>query len=126
VGGVERPAGGREGRLRPARARRARSALRLRPPRSRARHRGGLNADTSLLGLDYRPSDSQIYALGDDGQLYTLTNAGAATAVGSPQSYGDLSQGIGIDFNPQVDRLRIVVAADQGNSSPIRRPAFRR
>jgi hypothetical protein len=75
----------------------------------------GLNPDTALLGLDYRPADDKIYALGDDGQLYTLTTGGTATAVGTPQTYGDLSAGVTMDINAQVDAIRVVMTADGRN-----------
>lgn len=75
----------------------------------------GLNPDTMLLALDHRPSDGQVYALGDDGQLYTLTTAGTATPVGMPQTYGDLSWGVALDVNAQVDAIRVVMTADGRN-----------
>lgn len=75
----------------------------------------GLNAGSPLLGLDYRPSDGLLYALGGDGQLYTLGRGGAATPVGTPQAYGDLSKGVAFDLNPQLDALRVVATADGRN-----------
>lgn len=75
----------------------------------------GLNGGSALLGLDYRPSDALLYALGDDGQLYTLGLEGVATPVGTPQAYGDLSEGVAFDLNPQLDALRVIATADGRN-----------
>lgn len=80
----------------------------------------GLTAGTTLLGLDIRGATGMPYAIGSDGQLYVLgapkaatptviplekvatPNAAVATALGAD---GEL----GIDFNPAVDRLRVLV-----------------
>lgn len=79
----------------------------------------GLNDNTTLLGLDYRPADGLIYLLGSDGQLYTLgTGEGAVaalTVVGTPQDYGDLSGGVAFDVNPQLDALRVIASSDGRN-----------
>jgi hypothetical protein len=75
----------------------------------------GLTGDTMLIALDYRPSNASLYGLGSDGQLYTLMTDGVATAVGVPQTYGDLSEGVAFDFNPQVDAIRVVMTADGRN-----------
>ncbi len=75
----------------------------------------GLNDNTTLLGLDYRPSNNLIYILGSDGQLYTLGDEGALNVVGTPQAYGDLSGGVAFDVNPQLDALRVIASADGRN-----------
>ncbi len=75
----------------------------------------GLNDDTSLLALDHRPSDDTLYALGSDGQLYTLAQDGSASAVGAPQTYGDLGGGVAFDVNAQVDAIRVVTTAEGRN-----------
>jgi hypothetical protein len=75
----------------------------------------GLAAGDTLLGLDRRPVDRQLYALGSSGNVYRLsltpaayvaTNLGAVSATLTGNSYG-------IDFNPTVDRLRVVSDANQ-------------
>jgi hypothetical protein len=72
----------------------------------------GLGASESLVGIDYRPATGQLYGLGSTGQLYTLNaTTGAATAVGStPLTLTGTN--FGFDFNPQVDRIRVVSDAD--------------
>jgi hypothetical protein len=75
----------------------------------------GLAMGDTLLGIDRRPIDRQIYALGSSGNVYRLTltptayvatNLGAISATLSGSSYG-------FDFNPTVDRLRVVSDANQ-------------
>jgi hypothetical protein len=77
----------------------------------------GLNAGDSLVGIDYRPATGQLYALavnGASGRLYTINPlTGAANAVGAgftmPQSAGaGAGKDYGFDFNPTVDRIRVV------------------
>src|SRR5262249_18006800 len=69
----------------------------------------------TLVGIDFRPANGQLYALGvnaitDVGTLYSIpTQTGVATAVGSFNTAGDLppGTGYGFDFNPAVDRIRV-------------------
>src|SRR5215813_4998832 len=77
----------------------------------------GLKAGDSLVGIDYRPATGQLYALavsGAMGRLYTINPlTGAANAVGAgftmPQSAGaSAGKDYGFDFNPTVDRIRVV------------------
>jgi hypothetical protein len=85
----------------------------------------GVVAGQQLIGIDARPNTGQLYALGYNattsvGQLYTLdTDTGVATAVGTPITGLDiqdtdrantqgLTPNIGFDFNPRVDRIRVV------------------
>ena len=67
----------------------------------------GLSLDTRLVGIDYRPANRVLYGVGDLGGVYTITGRGTATKVG--QLTTALSgTDFGVDFNPAVDRLRIV------------------
>ena len=83
----------------------------------------GLQPDETLLNIDVRPSNDQLYALGSSSRLYTLnTTTGAATLVaaltadpadGSSPFAGLVGVEFGFDFNPAADRIRIVSDADQ-------------
>ncbi|WP_313598873.1 DUF4394 domain-containing protein [Epilithonimonas vandammei] len=70
----------------------------------------GLQNNESILGIDFRPVNGQLYALGSSSRIYTINlGTGAATQVGS----GTLSTPLmgtdfGFDFNPTVDRIRVV------------------
>ena len=70
----------------------------------------GLGSGETLLGIDVRPATGQLYGLGSSSRLYTIDpTTGAATALGTgaftPALSGDA---FGFDFNPVVDRIRIV------------------
>lgn len=69
----------------------------------------GLQAGETLLGIDYRVSKEQLYALGSSGRLYTVDDdTGAATVVGNPFAVKLEGAQFGFDFNPAVDRIRVV------------------
>lgn len=70
----------------------------------------GLPRGETLLGIDRRPATGQLYALGKTSRLYTInTETGAATAIGSTPFTPALSgTRFGFDFNPTVDRIRII------------------
>lgn len=70
----------------------------------------GLAGGETVLGIDFRPATGQLFALGSTSRLYVLnTSSGAATAVGVAP-FATLLNGtnFGFDFNPTVDRVRIV------------------
>ena len=68
----------------------------------------GLQAGEKVLGIDFRPLNGQLYALGSTGRIYTVNTAsGLVTPVGTgPISLSGTQ--FGFDFNPLVDRLRIL------------------
>jgi hypothetical protein len=74
----------------------------------------GLAAGEDARGLDFRPLDGALYLLTDASTIYTVnTSTGAATLVGdtfTPALDGAL---FGFDFNPVVDRVRLVTNNDQ-------------
>jgi hypothetical protein len=70
----------------------------------------GLDAGVTIEGTDMRPATAQLYALGSNSRIYTINMAnGAAAAVGSSAFSTSLNgTAFGFDFNPTVDRIRIV------------------
>jgi hypothetical protein len=70
----------------------------------------GLQTGESILGIDFRPANGQLYGIGSSSRIYTLNTAsGAATPVGSLPLTTLLSgSSFGFDFNPTVDRIRCV------------------
>lgn len=78
----------------------------------------GLASGETLLGIDLRPADGQLYALSTLGKVYTIdASTGAATLkatlAADPADTTDPFAAVagtrfGIDFNPTVDRLRVV------------------
>ncbi|HEY9629933.1 MAG TPA: DUF4394 domain-containing protein [Coleofasciculaceae cyanobacterium] len=87
----------------------------------------GLAAGESVVGIDFRPATGQLFALSTNGTggvrlLILDPQTGAATPVtttfqqfddgaGNPVSLQ--ASGFGIDFNPTVDRLRVVTNSGQ-------------
>ena len=84
----------------------------------------GLQAGETLLGIDVRPGDGQLYGLGSTGRLYTIDpNTAVATLkstlAADPADTTDPFTALngtefGIDFNPVADRLRVV--SDAGDN----------
>jgi hypothetical protein len=69
----------------------------------------GLQGGETILGLDMRPANGQLYALGSTSRLYTINTAnGMATAVGTGFTPALSGTQFGFDFNPTVDRIRLV------------------
>ena len=74
----------------------------------------GLNAGQSLIGLDVRPATGELFGLGynatnDSVTVYVLNpTTGAATAKGASIKLTGLGSDVGFDFNPTVDRIRLV------------------
>lgn len=70
----------------------------------------GIAGGENILGIDFRPVNGQLYALGSSNRLYTINlSSGAATVVGTAP-FTTLLSGtqFGFDFNPTVDRIRVV------------------
>lgn len=67
-----------------------------------------------LLGIDLRPADGKLYALGHDGTLYTIDTASGAAVRKSKLSVTlDAVDHLVVDFNPQADRLRVIASSGQ-------------
>ena len=68
----------------------------------------GLSGDTALVGIDHRPATGELFGLGNAGGIYVLDAGTAAATKRSQLSVALEGSAFGIDFNPTVDRLRIV------------------
>ncbi|MDF2934422.1 MAG: hypothetical protein K0R36_3753 [Chryseobacterium sp.] len=69
----------------------------------------GLQASEGILGIDFRPLNGQLYALGSSSRIYTINlGTGAATAVGAQLPTLLNGTEFGFDFNPTVDKIRVV------------------
>lgn len=77
----------------------------------------GMDAGESLLGIDFRPLNGRLYGLGSGNNLYQLNeDGGQAVAIKlnpSPFSIALNGSAFGFDWNPTVDRLRVVSNAEQ-------------
>lgn len=74
----------------------------------------GLAAGEKLIGIDMRSANGKLYGLSGDGLLYTIDPAsGASTRVGSGKVSMPAGSDYGFDFNPVVDRIRLVSDAGE-------------
>ena len=78
----------------------------------------GLQSAETLLGIDFRPTDGLLYAVGSSGRIYTINTATGAATVKSTLAADAADTTLpftalagtdfGVDFNPVADRLRVV------------------
>lgn len=69
----------------------------------------GLLGTDKITAIDVRPSDGRLYGLSSNSRLYTIAGrTGRATPVGGPFSPRLGARDVGFDFNPTVDKLRVV------------------
>ena len=83
----------------------------------------GLQAGEAVVGLDFRPADGELYALGSTGRVYRLSTAtggvvATRTLAADPADTSSPFTGLtgtafGLDFNPVADRLRVVSEQEQ-------------
>ncbi len=95
----------------------------------------GIPAGETIEGIDFRPVNGQLYALSSASKLYTLNTSNGAAAMVGTMPFATMLSGtsFGFDFNPTVDRIRVVsntgqnlrlhpetgaVAAVDGNITP--------
>jgi uncharacterized protein with beta-barrel porin domain len=73
----------------------------------------GIAAGTTLRGVDYRPASPRVlYAISNVGQLYAINaRTGTASAIGTPAV--PPIGGVALDFNPTVDRIRLITQTGQ-------------
>ncbi len=88
----------------------------------------GVVSGQTLRAIDFRPASGTLYALsssssstGGLAQLYTVNLAtGALTTVGAGFAISTTSTRVSIDFNPVVDRLRVITGdGDNYRVNPI-------
>ena len=72
----------------------------------------GLSGDTSVIGIDFRVQNGLMYAVGNQGGVYTVKTPPAVPDVQvtkvSQLSVPLQGTNFGVDFNPAADRLRII------------------
>ena len=68
----------------------------------------GLDTDTRLVGIDFRPASGALYGVGDQGGIYTIDTRTAVATLAARMNVALAGSSFGVDFNPTVDRLRIV------------------
>jgi hypothetical protein len=73
----------------------------------------GLSGDTAAIGLDYRVQDGLMYLVGNQGGIYTVKLPTTPTMDPVVTKVSQLTvplygTNFGVDFNPALDRLRVV------------------
>jgi uncharacterized protein DUF4394 len=75
------------------------------------------DGNSNFIGIDFRPADNRLYALTDTGILYTValgsTNLGALTKVSTLSPRFNAGYQSLMDFNPQVDAIRLIGSDNQ-------------
>ncbi len=78
----------------------------------------GLNVNESIVGIDFRPLNGQLYGLANttagNARLISFNlSTGAVTGVGAGFLITAGTTAVGFDFNPTVDRIRVVTNMGQ-------------
>jgi DNA-binding beta-propeller fold protein YncE len=74
----------------------------------------GLPAGVTLAGIDFRPATGDLYGVGTDSVVYRVNpRTGIAVAEGPGFTPGLNGRFFGGDFNPTVDKIRVVSDAAQ-------------
>jgi hypothetical protein len=73
--------------------------------------------DSILVGIDVRPASGAIYGLGDAGGIYVLDPRESRPTFKARLNVALDGKNFGMDFNPTVDRLRVV--SDRGQNLRI-------
>jgi hypothetical protein len=74
----------------------------------------GLPAGVSLRGIDFRPKTGDLYGVGSDSVVYRVNpDTGIAIAEGPAFTPALNGKAFGVDFNPVVDKIRVVSDARQ-------------
>lgn len=78
----------------------------------------GLEQGDMLKGIDFRPATGQLYAISSMNNLYQVNvkagdQEGKATRIGTAPIASALNGQVGFDFNPTVDRIRVVTSSTQ-------------
>ncbi|MDX1969575.1 MAG: DUF4394 domain-containing protein [Planctomycetaceae bacterium] len=79
----------------------------------------GLAADQTLAGISIRPATGELYGIGVLGTFVQLYRIDAATGFATPVGAGFNSlrnpdgTRFGFDFNPTIDRIRMISSASQ-------------
>jgi hypothetical protein len=74
----------------------------------------GLPAGETLVGIDFQPASGALYGVGSNEIVYRVNErTGIAIAEGPAFTPALNGQSFGVDFNPVVNRIRVVSDAEQ-------------
>jgi len=66
------------------------------------------------VGIDFRVANGLLYALGDQGGIYTVDDDDASATKVDQLDIALVGDFFGVDFNPAADALRVI--SDQGQN----------
>jgi hypothetical protein len=75
--------------------------------------------DTTLVGIDFRVQDGELYGLGDGGGIYTIDTSTAVAFKVTELTVDLQGASFGVDFNPAADALRIISDTGQNLRHPF-------
>jgi hypothetical protein len=78
--------------------------------------------DTTLVGIDFRVQDGELYGLGDGGGIYTIDTSTAAAFKVTELTVDLQGAAFGVDFNPAANALRIISDTGQNLRHPFAGP----
>jgi hypothetical protein len=74
----------------------------------------GLATHEKMLAIDFRPATGQLYGVSTSSIIYSINlNSGMASPAGPAFSPAITGTSVGFDFNPTVDRIRLVTNTGQ-------------
>lgn len=75
----------------------------------------GLQTNESLVSVDFRPATGELYGVSSQNRLYAINQeSGLARQIGSATLSPTIDgTAVGLDFNPTVDRIRLVTNTGQ-------------
>lgn len=82
----------------------------------------GFDSDTQVVGIDFRVQDGLLYAVGDQGGIYTVDTKNAQAALVDRLDIALQGTSFGVDFNPAADALRVISDTGQNLRHPFSGP----
>lgn len=84
-----------------------------RPDKAKTRAITGLQAEETLLGIDFRPANNELYGITNNNLYIIDVDTGVATLQRPLNIRADAGSFSGVDFNPRPDLLRLVNGNDE-------------
>src|SRR5262245_5951572 len=81
------------------------------PATRKVTSKADIKGATNIVGIDVRPVDGMLYAVSQDGGIYTVdAKSGAATMKSKLSETVKAGVTVTVDFNPVADRMRIITS----------------
>jgi hypothetical protein len=81
------------------------------PATKKVTGKADIKGAATIVGIDVRPADGMLYAVSQDGGIYTVdAKTGAATMKSKLSETLKAGVTVTVDFNPVADRMRIITS----------------